>query len=73
MSDEVAGQVTSRSSNSIIRSGESTLMRIAHCECGERAMPVMSEGNLIGYRCWEHGLLTHDAILYVYHDIKDQR
>ena len=43
-----------------------------HCEaCGTIVTPVLEYGVVRGYVCMHHGPLTHDAIVWVYHDISD--
>lgn len=60
-----AGQVTSPSSPSCTGS----LERLPHCEtCGRRLTHVIENDHLVGYWCFDHGPLTHDAIVWVYHE-----
>jgi hypothetical protein len=49
----------------------SKTIRLPHCECGLRAIPVSDDDYHYFYSCPEHGYLTHDALLWVVHPIKD--
>lgn len=65
---EVAGEVTSATSNSVIYSHDELLTKYPHCEeCGTELLALYENDHLVAYGCPEHGILTHDAIVWVRH------
>jgi len=61
----VAGQITSADAPSCTGS----LERLPHCEtCGRFLIHLIEDDHLVAYICIDHGPLTHDAIVWVYHE-----
>lgn len=48
-----------------LRQDTSCPSKVPHCECGQPAIPLTGkEGHMTALYCIEHGILTHDQIVW---------